>query len=422
MSFSTEVLVCNPSDFVRDDYVEVDLKQVGVPDSLPDDTLRLYRVLPGQKPCPVPFQIDYPFGTNKRYRGGRVMTFFSKNTPPGDPHYRAKSATFRLEQVDRGEPPPVGESPLEVHHRFSQTEWSTVWDGKRPVQGVKIRNGRRDSVGLDVYFSLIPRPEPAAPINYCGAATSVEHFRLRRNYRDVDSILSPLLFPTRQFARWGQLTRLDFYPLPWEPRWYHSEHLLRRDGAEPSYSLVWSQVGPCRAIVTLASEPFVLAYTTDPAAAEPNLRLTCRLYRVISLFPWRECYSEQLIVRAEEQPMVSLAFRAHYRSYVDAGNRPSQVARLESIPDYFAVWQRWADGDPMNLGYAFASDSHIRSLNVQPSELNWRLQLGHEHRSVHCFLYEPHQQFDVFHTVGHDAWYQGVFKRLEVIPLNRYLR
>lgn len=134
---------------------------------------------------------------------------------------------------------------------------------------------------------------------------------------------------------------------------------------------------------------------------------------------------EQLIVTTDGHPQVSLAFRAHYASHVDIAAPAPVVARLEDIPDYFAVWREWTKLPPplaMNLGYGFASDSHIRGLTVRGPDLFWRLQLGHEPRCVHYFLYEPHQGYDRFHTIGHDGWYLRVFKPLEVLPFTRYMR
>jgi len=292
--------------------------------------------------------------------------------------------------------------------------------------------------GLELYFSLIPRPLDDSPANYTGAITSLLHQRAYDCF-GCDDLLSPLFKlgeyeAHKGWVRWGQLTRLDFYPTAWATQWYTTVDLLTdpekkddRNRGERSYSLVWSNVGPHRATVTLASDPFTVPYSFRPLLDRDDVTLTARLYRVISLYPGQEHYTEQLIVRPEQYPALSLAFRAHYLSHLDVPSKPAPqlvFARNELAPDYWAVWWDWMDSPPpyqCNLGYSFASDSHARSLTLRGCELTWRLQLGHEHRCVHGFLYEPHGAYGPLHTVAHDFWYLKLFKPLEVYPFTRYL-
>lgn len=116
---------------------------------------------------------------------------------------------------------------------------------------------------------------------------------------------------------------------------------------------------------------------------------------------------------------MSLAFRAHYSSYLGYPDVEHQVARSEDIPDYFAVWKSFAT---QHRGLAFASDSHVRNLQVTSSEIRWRLQLGHEYRCVHHFPFHcyPDGPLALFHEVGHTAWYERLLKPLQALPLTRY--
>src|SRR5271157_368129 len=90
------IAVANPSPYERSDFVEIDdLNALGVPPELDDGNLRLIRRWSGGSTEEVAFQIDYPFGTKAGYR---TLTFFSRNTPPGDPDYRQPTAQFSLEE------------------------------------------------------------------------------------------------------------------------------------------------------------------------------------------------------------------------------------------------------------------------------------------------------------------------------------
>jgi hypothetical protein len=201
-----------------------------------------------------------------------------------------------------------------------------------------------------------------------------------------------------------------------------SEPLLEKHGREREYTLVWSNSGPVRASVTLKSEPILLRYVGKPFFQRPDETvLTCYLYRIVSFYPDKEYYTEQLSVQPERFPDISLAFRAHYSAYTDFYEAVrTSLARFESIPDYFAVWKNFAQ---QYWGYGFAADSHIRNLDVQGSKIQWRLQVGHNHRCVHYFMWHcfPDNQFDAYHQIGHSGWYESVFKPLQSLPLNRYV-
>jgi hypothetical protein len=443
MPFQRIIEIANPSDYERNDYVEVDLESLNVPSDLDGTTLRLSRRWPGGSCEEVPYQIDYPFGKDAHYR---VLTFFSRATPLGDPDYKYHTAEFLLEEGKPGDwSASVRRDKLWIEHYSEPGVYERDWPAGQRITGVKLGNGgpfKPDNhtvpeySGLQVYFSLVPRPEFNSPTNYAGAATNILHHRAyKRTTAGEFLAATDLDWPTAPEKCWGQLTHIDFYTLPWERRWYQSHSLLGQPGQEPEYTLAWSQSGPLRATVTLKSQPIHVQYVGSPFFQPDNKEVTCCLYRIISLYAEKEFYTERLTVRAEgegvpQHERVSLAFRAHYHSFVDyPAEVPPLLNRLEHIPDYFAVWR---DFCAEHRGYAFAADSHIRTIQVEGSVINWRLQLGHDHYTVHFFpfhcLGDGHQPFsggswpiDRLHEVGHAAWYEVCYKPLQAIPLNRYL-
>lgn len=427
------IKVANPSRYERSDYVEIgDLSALGLPSTVDEGNLRLIRQWPGGSRQDVAFQIDYPFGREARYRS---LTFFSSNTPPGDADYTYDTAQFSLEE---GTPQDfscaVNPTLLRVEHYSAPGVHQDTWDPGANVIGVELSNGiappeehRKELSGLQMHFNLVPRPETTSPFNYSGAATSILHHRAWSMTEAADA-LAPH-YPWRPHSPqkcWGQLSALEFYPFPWERRYYQSESLLGQPGNEPRYTLVWSKTGPWRATVTLKSEPFQVQYSGKPFFKPDMKELTCCLYRIISMYPNKEFYTEQLIVRPEGEGLessdrISLAFRAHYYSYLDYPEHVDlEVARFELVPDYFAVWKSFATH---HRGYGFASDSHVRALQVTPPEIRWRLQLGHEHRCVHLFPFHgyPEEGFAPFHEIGHTGWYERLFKPLQALPINRYV-
>ncbi len=428
MSFKHTIKVANPSSDERSDYVEVDLESAGVPPDLYDKTLRLVRNWRTGS-SEEAFQIDYPFG---REAGYRTLTFFSRNTPPGDTDYTRHTAEFSLEA---GNPHNFADSVnphlLRVEHYPTPGVGEVPWNPEKRYVGVKLLNGgaptQQDQVssdGLQVYFSLVPRPEVNAPLNYSGAATSVLHHRAWRG--GPPEALAPVLFrPHSAEKRWGQLTHIDMAALPWERRSYQLESMLGEPGKESDYTLVWSNTGPLRATVTLKSKPIHVRYGGMPFFQPNERELTCHLYRIISVYPNQEFYTEKLILRPDEQrgagkDRISIAFRAYYCSHLDyPAGFPLTLARFEDTPDYFCVWRSFAG---QHRGYAFASEMHVRELRVTGSQISWRLARGHEHRCVHLFPFHgyPEEGFDPFHEVGH-AWYEWLYKPLLAIPPNRYV-
>jgi len=428
MTFKHIIKVANPSPYERSDYVEVDLESAGVPSGLDDKSLRLFRVWPSGLSV-EPFQIDYPFGPSAGYR---ILTLFSRNTPPGDVDYKLHTAEFVLEEGTAGDfGDNLNSQFLRIEHFSVPARGEEFWSPGNRYVGVKLCNGgvptQQSQIvfdGLQVYFSLVPRPELNAPINYCGAATSILHQRAWRG--GAPETLAPVLFrPHPPEKRWGQLTHIDMAAFPWERRPYQLESMLGQPGEEPEYKLVWSNTGSLRATIALKSSRLQVRYVGKPFFQPNEKALTCHLYRIISVYPNKEFYTEQLILRPDEQvgagkDRISLSFRAYYCSYIDyPEGMPVTVARLENIPDYFSVWRSFAE---QHRGYAFASEMHVRDLRLTGSHMRWRLERGHEHKCIHLFPFHGYSEggFDPFHEIGH-AWYEWLFKPLLSIPANRYV-
>ena len=291
-----------------------------------------------------------------------MLTFISMATPPaGADDYTGESATFVLEEgTPRDFSSARASDYLWIAHYYEKPEpgepadgCNRVWNPGRKVYGVKLL-----SKALEVYFSLVPHPRLPISTNLAGAATSVVHCRAREWTRSAGDMLSPFWGALDERGRWGQLTHLAFYPLPWERRWFHKKSLLRAEG---EYELIWSHSGPIRSVVTLKSEPLTIRYEGKPYFMPDSVDVTCHLYRVISSYPGKEYYVEQLYVRTESGLM--LAFRPYFTSFLSCGpGVAAELSRFEDVPDFFAVWRHFG---PMHHGYGFASDSHVRDVSVE---------------------------------------------------------
>jgi len=423
--------VGNPSRYPRSDYVEVDLNTLSVPNALAsqgDQALTLRRFEGGMPGEEVPFQVDTVFGDDFPSRPKRVLTFFCGDTPPGEENYSLTSATFLLEEAPRKTTSPPEDLWIKYYHSprvagEPEDGCSDRWDPNRRVNGVKLSNG-----AIEVYMRVVPRIFDTEPFNLAGAVTSVLHRRVRDHTCEENSLSPHIYAPRKDLAHWAQITRLVFYPLPWERRWFHTVHLL---GPDRPYHLVYARRGTVRAAITLKSDPFPVRFNGQPFFKD-QIEVACRLYRVISVYrrahswgdPHAEFYFEQLHVLSDCG--LSLAFRAYFSSFLPFSDGAFRhFARLEHLPNCFALWR---ESYGMSWGYGFAADSHCRQVETKGDEITWRLQLNHIHNCNHQFMF--HQQFehDQFrapesglHEVGHFAWYERIFKPLEVIPLSKYL-
>jgi len=409
-----KINVANPSPYYRSDYVEVDLESLGIDSSLNDSSLRLFQHHDDSLK-EIPFQIDYVLGKDVHKR---ILTFLAKRVPPRKDDYSEISATYLLEE---GEPKqfstPMGKMLLNVDYYYDPIDLSlgdreedgfnSEWDADRSVYGVKLRNGL-----LEIYASLVPHPRLYTGFDYVGSVTSVLLQKAPRNNPvNPDNMLSP--YDEYLDKLWGQVTKLVIYPPPWQMEWYYERALL-----ETKYKLIYSNSGLMRAMVTLQSEPVTISFTGKPIFNQDEVEITCNLYRIISLYPEKPFYVEELFVLSENGYLIS--FRPYFLSRIHFP--PSiftNLARMENMPDYFALWKHFHP--QLYHGYGFASDSHVRQLELSESEIRWRLQLNFHHKTTHYFMFNDIWNIDgkqdLFHVIGHFGWYERVYKPLEVSPV-----
>ncbi len=419
--------ISNPSSWTRTDYVQVDLERLNLPAELDEGNLELYRT-DGDRWELVPFQIDYPMGS--REDGIRVLVFLAKDIPAGSEHYTDACARYLLRSAP-GRNRPSRDNPW-IGYYYAQPRNGEPPDGfnksyepNRPINGVKLFNG-----SIELYLSLIA--EVSSHRNAKGAITSVLSPEAYKHTLESGEILSQFWQDRSVF--WGQITQLSFFPLPWERKWFY-KYSLRDDPYE--YELVYSKSGPIRATISLRVGPITIPYEGTPVL-NGRVNLQCDFYRMIYVYPnddskpeAKPYYLEEMFVLGR-QPRCSIPFRPYYASVIAPDAVETDLRRFEFIPDYFVIWKHF--GPTMYRGYGFASDSHVRGLELQHgSELPdyagqynqkvfWRLPLSHHNRCVHYFWFLPSlpDRWDPFQTIGHDAWYEKIFKPLA--PLDPQLR
>jgi len=409
-----EIKVSNPSSYMRSDYIEFDLESCGVPHLLDETSLRLFKTDNGRKE-EIPFQIDTIFGSNIPKR---ILVFLSANTPPRKDDYSEPSTTYLLE---KGAPEkfstPMTESLLNIDYYYTSADnskgdrqedgFNSVWYPGRTVYGVKLRNG-----ALEIYISLVPHPRFYTGTDYSGSITSVLLRKIPAplDPSNPDNMLS--LFGDCIEKRWGQVTKLVFYPPPWAMEWIYEKSILGK------YELIYAHNGLMRDCAVIRSEPFPIRFSGNPFFKPNDIEIRCYLYRVFISYPDKPYYLEELFVRSEEGYLIS--FRPYFFSKIYCPpSVPSEFVRLENIPDYFSLWRHFT---LLYFGYGFASDSHVRGLDFYENELRWRLQLRLHHKTIHYFMcyddaYSDFGKRDLYHAIGHYGWYEQIFKPLRTTPV-----
>jgi len=401
--------VSNPSSYTRDDYIEVNLQKIGVPSTLTENDLRLFRVESNQDKKEIPFQIDSVLGHDSPVR---ILSFLSQQTPPGPDDYSHVVAQFELET---GLPTEFSthrsRRTLRIDHYYAEPDhskgdaddgYNKNWDPDRNVFGIKLHNGQ-----LKFFISLVPHPRAYTAIDYSGAATSIEREGA------IGDMLAP--FEMVPEKRWGQLNQLSFFPAPWVLEWFKTVSLKEKD-----YNLVWSHSGDIRSVITMRlADPIQLQYHCSPYFNTPSETiLECYLYRIIYVYPDTPYYLEDVLVLTKEG--VPIRFRPYFESEVCyPPGVYKKIARFEDIPDYFTAWNVFAG---VSRGYGFAADGHIRGFEIgtatNPNIIQWRLPSAYHHRTLNYFMYHgaEWQQFDPYHEIGHTGWYEKIFKPLETFP------
>ena len=163
--------VSNPSSYIRSDYVEVNLQQLGVPSELDCKNLKLSMLVNGKKE-EIAYQIDSVLGNDSPVR---ILTFISKDTPPCVEDYSCCSAQFELEE---GIPAnySIYNQSIGIDHYYTHPDillndaedgFNKIWTAGRDMSGVKIRNGK-----LEFYISLVAHPKANTAIDYSGAISA----------------------------------------------------------------------------------------------------------------------------------------------------------------------------------------------------------------------------------------------------------
>jgi len=205
-----------------------------------------------------------------------------------------------------------------------------------------------------------------------------------------------------------QIDRVRVVLPGWEEQVYHEEPLFAR-----SWAAVSTTMGPVRAIITIASEPFEYA-CTDLATATRH-RLDCRLYRTISLSTGANCLVEELFVKgslpgsADGRGAIRLSFAARYFAHMYYGHLPP-IYHFRNIPDWFAI----AYGDRPYPGYGFATDAHASPV-AYPHEgherrFSWWVWPSKTARCLHLFL--ANQPGHIDSATGH-CWYEMIYRPLK---------
>ena len=276
----------------------------------------------------------------------------------------------------------------------------------KELYGIKLYNRK-----IEIFFSLKRQLDPNVEVNYTGAVTSIN---LHDEKTPEGDLTAPfvLIDDKPSWARWGQVTDIVFYPTPWDLSWFQKESLWSYD-----YELVYTKNGPVRAVASFRAGPFFVSYRGAPFFAPKTKTVKCYLYRILYAFPLQSCYGEELVVLTTDGH--SLSFRPYFLSSVHPPHvQGTSLHRFEHVPDYFAIWKVFAS---LDYGYGFASDAHIRGIEVMGNDIRWRLPSSHMKTCVHCFDCINNKDETITERLKFigDKWYEQVFKPLRATPISQ---
>jgi len=366
----------NPSTYPRRGNVTVDWETIRGRVPIKPEELVIRDDAGRRLPCqldPGPFDLDP--ANPKTLSFTLAGELRSVGRDDYDPAYPAAHVT--LDRLHPGDP----EVPAMV-----RTEASDVWDGDR-VRGVKLRNGL-----LEVWILIVPAPYLAAENWFSGAATSVVVANQKGSREALDS------YPHYHHANEKRVLQVDRLWLPcpaWGPASRCEVSLFNRP-----YDVVSRSDGPVRATVTLKSSPFEYSYSSRSSNREE--KLTCRLFRVLSLYAGAEHVMDELFVRGSpdgnqlEDPANALTFAARYFSYMRVAGG-LRVSRFADVPDWFAITSRSLAPERILHCYGFATDAHTGPVE-HPSPryplsgeagntLHWSLRPCKTARCLHLFTF-----------------------------------
>lgn len=212
------------------------------------------------------------------------------------------------------------------------------------------------------------------------------------------------------------------------PAWSREPSLRVGLTSEP-YELVSCSAGPVRASACVASRPFQYRYS-DPLSREER-SLTCRLYRVLSLYRGDGFVVDELSVRGthdghEGGGAVRLHFTARYFMYMDFGSGFNLLSRTESSPlRHFRIddWFGLRCDDAPFQGYGFATSAHAgRVENPHPgfpdpdnAHKSFSFSLGRAREATCLHLFARGADEPIEHRAGL-AWYERAFRPLAAKP------
>lgn len=290
--------------------------------------------------------------------------------PPGPADY-SRASTFVTVEQGLQEMQFSDEPCLEI-----------LWGADGFARGFRLSNRR-----LIVWFNLVPDPENNGQTWYAGAATSVQ--------LDHQEILDHFMLDCTSHDPEKRCMQIEEVEL-WDIAGRQPIKLFNKP-----YELISHSVGPIRAVVTIASKSFTCNYP-DPEVKKPR-QLSCRLYRVISLYVGAEYVIEELFVKGEpldetgEKNIINPFFAFRYYAHINF--RPQQdFAYEERIHRFFVPsWSAIGSSRPPYPGYGLATDiPHADPIRWGQHRFKWHLGMGQVAKCLHLFMHGP--------SGGHDAW------------------
>jgi hypothetical protein len=401
---SHKLLVFNPSPYFRKGYVAIPWQEVYNRTLINEDELALYQ----DYNVSLPFQID---DLDPSDPSRKVLIFaLSKEAPPApNDNFPSSVPVF----IDKHRSKILEDTEINLD----------VISDANQVRGLKFINSR-----LELYFNLTPNLNEQRQTWYAGSATSV----LLDNKEIISAFYEGMFHNDEK--RCMQLDFIDTFRPPWEGQLQQKESFI-----DKPYHLVSKSVGPIRASVTIASQPFDYSYL-DPLTGQV-CAMHGKLYRIISLYAGANYLTENLFVKGlpyrdrGQKSHIYLHFIPHYFSYLDYFQL--EISSFESAPNWFAAYNSVR---PFR-GYGFATDRHIDSiLNPHPdypevgtefNSFSWKLLPSREANCLHLFMdfrpvenvehgesfleSEHRKQIEAKHyfesQVGH-AWYELIHKPL----------
>lgn len=263
----------------------------------------------------------------------------------------------------------------------SEPSLEMMWGPDNSVRGIRLTNSR-----LITWLNLIPTPDPTQKNKdfFAGAATSVQLY----GKESLDPFLAELSCMGHDpEKRCMQIDGIQLY----KPK-SNSKLGKQFNPIKKHYEFIAKSVGPLRANVTIASEPFPCNLDSQKF----------RLYRTFSLFAGADYLIEELSIENVDNDfntkLIQPYFRVDYYTHINL--------RYEEIP-YRGSQNYWSAAfSPVSPkpGYAFISS--VPHELVQQGEHRFSWQLSDPCKSLKCLHLFMHGS-----SGGPDAWMKDYFYR-----------